>query len=98
MRSEDYRKVIFKDGPTGRRAALEAGPDVWEVVRVVREIDERGESAVPAAAEFLNLPERRIKIAMHYYADYPNEIDAEIEQNDREAEAALKSSNPNLGS
>jgi uncharacterized protein DUF5615 len=28
--------VIFRTGPTGRRADLAAGPDVWEVVRAVR--------------------------------------------------------------
>jgi hypothetical protein len=33
--------VLFKDGPSGRRAALAFGPDVWEIVKVLREIDER---------------------------------------------------------
>jgi hypothetical protein len=28
--------VIFRAGPTGRRAGLVNGPDVWEIVRAVR--------------------------------------------------------------
>lgn len=28
--------IVFKDGPSGRRAALGGGPDVWEVVAALR--------------------------------------------------------------
>lgn len=75
--------VVFKDGPSGRRAALAFGPDIWEIVKVLREIDERGEAAVAAAAEVLALPQARVRAAMHYYAAYPDEIDTEIAEADR---------------
>jgi hypothetical protein len=90
MRMEEHPGVVFKTGPSGRRAALAAGPDVWEVIRAVREIDERGRVAIEAAAELLNLSEARVQIAMRYYADYPQEIDEEIRQNDDEAKAAYR--------
>jgi len=32
----EHPGVLFRTGPTGRRAGLAAGPDVWEVVRAVR--------------------------------------------------------------
>jgi hypothetical protein len=48
----------------------------------------RGPDAIAAAAEMLNLPASRIRAAMHYYAAYPDEIDAEIEQADAESRAA----------
>ena len=32
LRMADHPGVIFKDGPSGRRAALAYGPDVWEVI------------------------------------------------------------------
>jgi hypothetical protein len=35
-----------------------------EVIKVLREIDERGEAAVAAAAEVLALPEAKIRVAM----------------------------------
>lgn len=79
----DHPGVIFKDGPSGRRAALAFAPDVWEVVKVLREIDERGEQAVAAAGEVLALPEAKVRVAMHYYGAYPEEIDAEIAEAER---------------
>jgi hypothetical protein len=48
LRMADHPGVIFKDGPSGRRAALAYGPDVWEIVKFLREIDERGPAALDA--------------------------------------------------
>lgn len=93
LRMSDHPGVVFKDGPSGRRAALAFGPDVWEVVKVLRELDERGEPAIAAAAELLALPAAKVRVAMHYYAAYPEEIDAEIDEADRvstEAEHAWR--------
>jgi hypothetical protein len=84
----EHPGIVFKDGPSGRRAALAFGPDVWEVVKVLREIDERGSAALPAAAEVLGVPEARVRVAMHYYSAYPDEIDAEVGQADTESAAA----------
>lgn len=88
LRMAEHPGIVFKDGPSGRRAAVAFGPDVWEVVKVLREIDERGPTAVVAAAEVLALAEAKIRTAMHYYSAYPEEIDAEISQADAESEAA----------
>ncbi|MGY0234736.1 hypothetical protein [Longispora urticae] len=88
LRLAEHPGVVFKDGPSGRRAALVAGPDVWEVIQVLREVDERGPSAVAATAEILSLQQPQIKIAIRYYADYAAEIDFEIAQADAESAAA----------
>src|SRR5258708_29323450 len=82
LRMADYPGVIFKDGPSGRRAALAYGPDVWEIVKFLREIDERGPAALDAAAEELALDASRISIAMSYYTAFPADIDAEIAEAD----------------
>jgi hypothetical protein len=42
--------VIFKDGPSGRRAALAYGPDVWEVIKLLREVDAEIADADEASA------------------------------------------------
>lgn len=84
----DHPGIVFKDGPSGRRAALAFGPDVWEVVKLLRELDERGEAAVDAAAEMLNLPAPKVRVAMHYYAAYADEIGAEIDEADRTSNEA----------
>jgi hypothetical protein len=88
LRMAEHPGVLFKDGPSGRRAALAFGPDVWEVVKFLREIDERGPDAVDAAIEELGLSEAQVRIAMHYYSAYPEEVDAEIAQADEESLAA----------
>lgn len=88
LRQAEHPGVEFKEGPSGRRAALTLGPDVWEVVRVLREVDERGETAIDAAAELLHLTPARIRVAMRYYGDYPAEIDAEIAEADAASESA----------
>lgn len=85
LRMADHPGVIFKDGPSGRRAVLAYGPDIWEVVKALREMDERGEAAVDAAAEVLNVAPAKIRAAMRYYGAYPQEIDAEIDQADTES-------------
>ena len=87
LRMADHPGVVFKDGPTGRRAALAYGPDVWEVVKFLREIDERGPAALDAAAEVFAVDVNRISTAVSYYSDYREEIDTEIVAAD---EASLK--------
>jgi|SRR5260221_5383315 hypothetical protein len=82
LRMADHPGVIFKDGPSGRRAALAYGPDVWEIVKFLREIDERGSAALDAAAEVLAIDAGRIATAVSYYTDFPDEIDAEIAEAD----------------
>ena len=36
LRTTEHPGVVFRDGPTGRRAALAGGPDVWEVMRAIK--------------------------------------------------------------
>lgn len=88
LRQAEYPGVVFKDGPAGRRAALALGPDVWEVIRALREVDERGEAAVEATAELLTLTSSRVRVAMRYYASYEQEVDAEIAEADAASLAA----------
>jgi hypothetical protein len=78
LRMADHPGVIFKDGPSGRRAALAYGPDVWEVIKFLREVDERGPAALDAAAEVFAADAARIATAVSYYGNYRDEIDAEI--------------------
>jgi hypothetical protein len=88
LRMADHPGVIFKDGPTGRRAALAYGPDIWEIVKFLREVDERGPSALEAAAEVFALDVNRITTAVSYYGEYREEIDAEIDAADHASERA----------
>lgn len=78
LRQAEHPGVVFKDGPSGRRAALALGPDISEVISVLRDIDERGEPALEATAEVLALTVARVHVAVRYYAAFEQEIDAEL--------------------
>ena len=80
LRMADHPGVVFRDGPSGRRAALIVGPDVWELVVFLREIDERGAAALSAAAEAFALPESALTAGMTYYAAFSGEIDTWIDE------------------
>jgi nitrogenase molybdenum-iron protein alpha/beta subunit len=86
LRADRHPGVFFRDGPAGRRAVVVGGPDVWEIVSALRGAPERGEALVSALAERLGISESRIRVAIRYYGDYPEEIDTLIAANDAEAE------------
>lgn len=91
LRMDAHPGIVFRDGPAGRRASLAGGPDVWEVISVVLDQDERGEAAVAEAAEYLGVASRVVATAVSYYGEYRDEIDSWIERNQLmadEAEAA----------
>ena len=75
----EHPGIVFKSGPSGRRAAIAYGPDVWEVVKFLREIDERGPAALAAAAEVFAVDVNRIGTVVSYYGDHRDEIHAEIQ-------------------
>jgi len=79
----EHPGIVFRPGPTGRRAGLVSGPDVWEVVRAVKSA--RAAEPAPAEDDLLALvadntgiPVRSTRVAVRYWASYPDEIDAEI--------------------
>lgn len=85
LRMDRHPGVVFRPGPAGRRPGLVADPDVWEVVRVVRNVETRGEHALAEAADWLGVSPSQVRIAMDYYADYPAEIDAWLAKVDAQA-------------
>ncbi len=83
LRMSEHPGIVFRPGPTGRRAGLAEGPDVWEVVRAVKSARaaEPGlaeDGLLALVAENTGTPERIIRAAIRYWASYPEEIDAEI--------------------
>ncbi|MGH3825414.1 MAG: hypothetical protein ACRDRA_21625 [Pseudonocardiaceae bacterium] len=88
LRMAEHPGVVFKDGPGGRRPALKIGPDIWELVKFLREIDERGEAAIDAAHDVFVIPELAVRAGLAYYTSYPDEIDAWIADADAVSERA----------
>ena len=75
--------VVFKGGPSGRRAALAGGPDVWEIVAALRHTAGSEAKRVARLAEQFGLHKRQIVIALNYAADRRDEIDARIASNEQ---------------
>jgi hypothetical protein len=48
----------------------------------------RGDAALTAAADALDLTERHVRTAVRYYAAYPEDIDERLRRNVDEADAA----------
>lgn len=86
LRADRHPGVFFREGPAGRRPVVVGGPDVWEIVSALRSAPEKGEASVPALAERLGIAESKIRIAIRYYGEYPDEIEGWIAANDAEAE------------
>jgi hypothetical protein len=83
LRMHEHPGVLFRTGPTGRRAGLAMGPDIWEVIRAVKgsraaEPDLAEHELLALVAENTGVPVRMIQLAIGYWAAYPEEIDAEI--------------------
>jgi hypothetical protein len=86
MRMEDHPGIVFREGPTGRRAALAAGPDVWEVIETLQGSGLRGEKAVAVTAEWGNVTPAHVHAAVDYYVEYRDEVDERIALNREQAE------------
>ena len=89
LRMEAHPGVVFRDGPSGRRAALAAGPDVWEVAGLLRGLSGSVEERVANAAVQLGLTESQVRSASRYYAEFTDEVDAEVALNDEIADREL---------
>lgn len=86
-RREEHPLITFRDGPTGRRAGLLGGPDVWEVALW---LDDLAAEPDPVAAllKESSLSRPQLDAALAYRAAYPDEIAARIELHSRETAAA----------
>jgi uncharacterized protein (DUF433 family) len=88
LRLVEHPGIRFADGPAGRRAAVVGGPDVWEIVMVLQ----ANAGDVDEVASLLNLHPSRVQIALRYYLEYTEEIDAWLAENEAifEREYALQ--------
>ena len=86
LKTREFPGVVYRPGPTGRRAGLVGGPDVWEVIRDLQGWSGRGMERIKRLAEELELPVSMVSLAADFYSSFPEEIDARIEANEQAAE------------
>jgi len=87
----DHPGIVFRGPISDRRAALAAGPEVWEVVARLQELDGPEERRIAVLSQQSDLHSRRIKIAIAYARAHGPEIIERIDRN-REAAEAIRSS------
>ena len=94
LRMEEHPGILFREGPTGRRATVVGGPDVWEIVRTLKaartsEPDLSDDELLTLLEDNTGVPRRMVRAALAYWGAYPGEVDALIAHADRtEAEGA----------
>jgi hypothetical protein len=87
VRRDEHPLITFRDGPTGRRAGLVGGPDVWEVAMWVEDLSDEPHP-VDVLIEESALSRPQIEAALRYGAAYPDEVEARIELHRRETASA----------
>lgn len=85
---EAHPLVVFRDGPSGRRPVLVGGPEVADVIGVIVGGDIPVDQRRPRAAALLGMREALVDAALAYYADFTDEIDAELADRARVADEA----------
>lgn len=87
----DHPGIIFRGPAHDRRAALAAGPDVWEIVARLQELDGTEERRITMLSEESEVHPRLIRIALDYAADHASQIRERIDRNRAIAERSRTS-------
>jgi hypothetical protein len=77
----DFPGIVFRGPVNDRRAALAAGPDVWEVVARLQGLDGHEERRVTTLAEESSVHPRLIRLALDYAAGHREAIQGRIDRN-----------------
>ena len=88
----DYPGITFRGPAHDRRAALAAGPDVWEVVARLQELDGSEEQRISTLSAESDLHPRLIRIALDYAAEHADQIRRRIDRNRTAAQRSLDTS------
>jgi hypothetical protein len=87
LRVEEHPGIVFRSGPTGRRAGVAGGPDVWEILRDLKGATAEGAAdPLEAVTRMSGLDRTVVESAARYYAAYPDDIDERIRMNEQAAE------------
>ncbi|MGH3304578.1 MAG: hypothetical protein ACRDOK_23445 [Streptosporangiaceae bacterium] len=86
----DYPGVVFRGPAHDRRAGLAAGPDVWEIVSRLQELDGTEEQRITVLSDESDVHPRLIRIALDYASEHASQIRERISRNRELAERSRK--------
>ena len=79
----DHPGIVYRGAAADRRAALAAGPDVWEVVARLRELEGSEEDRIDTLAAESDLHPRQIRTALEFASRHPEDVEARIARNEQ---------------
>lgn len=79
----DHPGIVYRGPSHDRRAALAAGPDVWEIVARLRELGGAEEERIATLAAESDLHQRQIRTALEFAARHRDDIEARIAANEQ---------------
>ncbi|WP_217441074.1 hypothetical protein [Nocardia barduliensis] len=83
----DHPGIVFRGPLDDRRAALAAGPEIWEVVARLRELDGPVERRIAVLGAKADLNTSKIRLALAYARAHGGEILGRIARNRQAAES-----------
>jgi hypothetical protein len=86
----DYPGVVFRGPAHDRRAGLAGGPDIWEIVSRLQELDGTEEQRITVLSDESDLHPRLIRVALDYAAEHASQIRARISRNRELADRSRK--------
>jgi hypothetical protein len=87
VRRDEHPLITFRDGPTGRRAGLIGGPDVWQIAMWIDDLGPIEDPVAELAGDGV-VTRAHVDAALAYRAAYPDEIEARIDLHRSETAAA----------
>jgi hypothetical protein len=84
VRRDEHPMITFRDGPTGRRAGLVGGPDVWEVAMWSQDLADDSDPRETLCRD-TGLTQPQVEASLRYVRAYPEEVRARIELHRRES-------------
>ena len=87
----EFPGVIHRGSRGERRAALAAGPDVWEIIARLQALKGSEEQRIAELSLETDLHPRQIRLALDYAAAHPEDVTARIDRNEKlAAQSALR--------
>lgn len=78
LKTRQFPGIVYMDGPSGRRASLAGGPDIWQVIKALRSVPTDLYDPIGTVCIESDLYERQVNLAIQFYESYPDEIEAKI--------------------
>lgn len=78
----EFPGIVYRGSGRDRRAALAGGPDVWEVVARLRELEGSEEARIALLGEETDLHPRQLRLALEFAARHRDEIERRIERHE----------------